>query len=213
MSGPPRRGGSVLLAAFVLLLLGGCGGLLPKAPERQLYRLNPSVDLRGRVPPVGVQLLIATPSAPAGIDTKRVALIRSAVSLDYYADAEWVDRPPFLIKAALIEGFEKSRAFAGVSSEGLGLNADFVLNVEIREFAAIYDSPDGPPRTKVALDAELVAMRGRNIVGETSVSRETRAAGNDVPAVVMAFDRAVGEAVADLVVWTASNPALSQRRR
>lgn len=208
-----RRCRCGLFAACALLLLAGCGGLLPKPPERQLYRLSPVVDLRGRVPQVGAQLLIATPAAPAELDTKRIALIRSAVSLDYFADAEWTDRPPFLIKAALIEGFEKSRAFSGVSSEGLGLNADFVLNVEIREFAAIYDSPDRPPRAKVRFDAELVTMRGRSIAAETSVSREAVAAGNDVPAIVQAFDRAVGEAVAELVTWTTSSPALPMRRR
>jgi cholesterol transport system auxiliary component len=205
----PRR--SVLLAAGVLALLAGCGGLLPAPPERQLYRLTAAVDLRGRVPQVPAQLLVATPSAPAAIDTKRIALVRSAVSLDYYAEGEWVDRPPFLVKAALIEAFERSRAFSGVSSEGLGLNADFVLNVELREFAAIYDSPSGPPRARVRAEAELVTLRGRTILDETSVVRDAAAAGNDLPAIVSAFDQATAAVVADLVTWTV-NIQLYRRR-
>lgn len=199
-----------LLAGLALLpLLAGCGGLLPKPPERQIYRLTPTLDAGQRGPRVGAQLLIATPSALAGLDTKRIALVRSAVSLDYFADAEWVDRPSFLVKAAIIEGFERSRSFGGVSSEGLGLNADFVLNIEIRDFSAIYDSPNGPPKVRVQLDVELVTMRSRKIVAETSLSREAKAAGNDIPAVVTAFNQAVGGVVGDLVSWTAGNPGLS----
>jgi cholesterol transport system auxiliary component len=206
-----RRRRSVLLAGGGLVLLAGCGGLLPKPPERQLYRLTAAVDLHGRVPQVGAQLLVATPSAPAAIDTKRIALVRSAVSLDYYADGEWVDRPPFLVKAALIEAFERSRAFSGVSSEGLGLNADFVLNTELREFAAIYDSPNGPPRARVRVDAELVTLRGRTILAETSFTREAAAAGNDLPAIVLAFDQATAAAIADLVTWTVNIPLYRRR--
>jgi cholesterol transport system auxiliary component len=203
-----------LLAGLALLpLLAGCGGLLSKTPERQLYRLTPTLEVAARVPRIAVQLLIATPSAMAGLDTKRIALIRSPVSLDYFADAEWVDRPPFLVKAAVIEGFEKSKSFAGVGAEGLGLNADFVLNIEIRDFAAVYDSPNGPPKVRIQLDVELVAMRGRDIVGETSLSREVRAAGNDVPAVVVAFNQAVGGIVGDLVNWAVANPGLSRKRK
>lgn len=204
---------AILAAALALLpLLAGCGGLLPKPPERQLYRLTPTLDPIHRAPRFGAQLLIATPSAPAGIDSKRIALTRSAVSLDYFADAEWVERPPFLVKAAVIEGFEKSKAFAGVSSEGLGLRGDFVLNIEIRDFTAIYDSPNGPPRIRVQLDAELVRMQGRSILAETSLVREAQATANNVPAVVMAFNQAVGGIVGDLVTWTVGNPALSRKR-
>jgi cholesterol transport system auxiliary component len=212
---PLSRRLALLASLAGLAPLAGCGGLIPAPPERRLYRLSPTLTRSDRLPQVGVQLLIATPSAPAGIDTKRIALIRSEVSFDYFADAEWVDRPPFLVKAAIIEAFEKSRSFAGVSSEGLGLNGDFVLNTDIRDFTAVYDSPNAPPRTKVRLDVELVRMRGRDIVAETSMSREARArearaAGNDLPAIVVAFNEAVGGLVNELVTWTATNPGLSQ---
>ncbi len=213
MNAPFRQRRSIVLAAALLPLLASCGGLLPKPPDRKLYRLVPALDAVKRGPRVNVTLLIATPSSLAGIDSKRIALTPSAVSLDYFADAEWIDRPSFLLREAIVDGFEKSRSFAGVSTEGLGLNADFVLDVEIRDFSAIYDSPNAPPRVRVQLDVEIVTMRGRSIVAETSLSREVTAQGNDVPAVVMAFNQAVGNIVADLAMWTATNPALSAKRK
>ena len=145
-------------------------GTAALSPESRTWR-GASQSPR-RVPAL---LVIATPTASAGLDTKRIALIRSPVAIDYFAEGEWVDRPPFLVKEALIEGFQKSGAFAGVSSEGLGLSADYVLNTDIRDFSAIYDSPDGPPLARVRIAAELITMPGRNIAAATSVTREARA--------------------------------------
>lgn len=210
MSLPPRRR-SVAAVLALLPLAAGCGGLLPKPPERQIYRLAATPMFRAPLPRVEAQLLIATPSALAGFDTARIPLSRSAISLDYFADAEWTDRTPFLVQAALIDGFQNSRAFAGVSSEGSGLQADFVLGVEIRDFTAIYDSPNGPPRVRVQLNVELVRMPGRKIVAETVATRQATAAGNDIAAIVPAFNEALGGVVEDLVAWTVGIPGLPAR--
>ena len=214
MSPGARFSRRLLPAALALLpLLAGCGGLLPKAPDRPLYRLSPAGAPHPALPRSGAQLVIATPAASAGLDTKRIALTRSAVALEYFAEAEWVDRPSFLVKQALVEVFQKSGAFAGVSAEGLGLNADYVLNSEIRDFTAVYDSPDGPPLVRVRLAGELITMPGRKIAAATSITREARAAATDLPSIVVAFDSALGTAVDGLLIWTATNPALSGKRR
>jgi cholesterol transport system auxiliary component len=213
MNAPSRHRRSFLFTAILLPLLGGCGGLLPKPPERKLYRLAPVLDAVRRGQQVNVTLLVATPSALSGIDSKRIALTPSAVSLDYFADAEWIDRPSFLLREALVDGLEKSRSFAGVSTEGLGLNADFVLDTEIQDFSAIYDSPNQPPRIRVKLDVELVTMRGRNIVAETSLTREAAAEADNLPAIIAAFNQAVGAIVADLATWTATSAASAAKRK
>ena len=208
-----RRRGITALLLCVPILLTGCGGLLPKAPERPLYRLNPVVALQTPPRRVDALLVVATPTASAGLDTKRMALFQSPVAIDYFAEGEWIDRPPFLVKEALIEGFQKSGAFTGVSSEGLGLSADYVLNTDIRDFTAVYDSPDGPPLARVRIAAELITMPGRNIAATISVTREARAGAVDLPAIVNAFNQALGEAIRDVIVWSANNPDLSAKRK
>ena len=90
--------------------------------------------------------------------------------------------------------------------------ADFVLETTIRDFQAGYDAPNGPPRVSVAINAKLVKIPERKIVGQTSFSREAAVVANDVPAVVRAFGEALGAAAGDLVAWTVTNPGLSQRR-
>ncbi|MGE5270971.1 MAG: ABC-type transport auxiliary lipoprotein family protein [Thiohalocapsa sp.] len=193
------------------LLLAGCGGLLSNAPERQLYRINPSFAFPVGVRPLTAQLLIAAPTAPAGLDTKRIALSHSPVTLDYYAGVEWTDRAPFLVQDALVEGFQKSGTVPKVAADRGGLRADYVLDTAIDDFAASYDSPQGAPLVRVALNAKLVRMPERVIVAHQAIHHEQRAAANAMPEIVHAFDGALGGAVQDVVAWTVGNPALSAR--
>lgn len=199
--------------AALIALLAGCGGLFPEPPQRQLYRLTPALAFPAGLPHVAAQLLVATPTAPAGLDSRRIALSRTPLALDYLADAEWADRVPFLVQTALVEGFEKSAAVPAVGPDSGGLRADFVLETAIGDFAASYDSPDRPPRIVVRLTAKLIAMPERRIVARTSVGREQNAAANAVSDITRAFDRALGGAVEEVVTWTVTNPALSDKRR
>jgi cholesterol transport system auxiliary component len=208
-----RRRCSRPIAILLLApLLAGCGGLLPAAPERQLYRLTPTFAFAAPLPHVAAQLVVAMPTAPSGLATERIALSRTTVTLDYFADAQWADRLPFLIQTALVDGFEKSAALPAVGPENLGLRADFVLDTTIGDFEAVYESPSGPPRVVVRLHATLVSAAERRILAQTSVSREANAAANSVPEIVAAFDQALGGAVAEVVTWTVGNRLLPERR-
>lgn len=207
----PSRGSRLAAAFTVAALVAGCGGLLPEPPKRQLYRTAPTFAFAAGLPHVRAQLLVAVPTASAALDSRRMALSRTPVSLDYFADAEWADRGPFLVQTALVEAFEKSAALAGVAPEGLGLRADFVLETALRDFEAVYDSPEGPPRIVVRLDPKLVRMPELRIIAQGSVTSEARAAANSVPDIVHAFDVALGQAAQQVVTWTVTNPALSER--
>ena len=201
------------LATIALLpLLAGCGGLLSSPPQRQLYRVNPSFAFPAALPHSSAQLLVTAPLAPAGLDSRRMALSNNPVSLDYYADGEWTDRAPLLVQDAIVEGFEKSGALPAVAPDRGGLSADFVLDTSVDDFTAHYDSPTSPPMVRVALTAKLVKMPDRKIIAHTSVVGQQRAAANTLPEVVRAFDTALGGAVPQVVAWTVSNPALSTRQ-
>ena len=212
---PFRPAGLLALALLLGLagLLAGCGGILSGPPQRQIYRVSPEFHFPAGLPHVHAQLLVATPTAPSALDTVRIALSRTPVSLDYLADAEWTDRAPFLVQEALVEGFEKSAAIPAVGSDSGDLRADFVLDTAIRDFEAVYQTPNGPPRVVVRLDVRLVRMPERSILAQTTLHREAPAAANAAPDIVRAFNAALGEAAADAVRWTLANPALSERHR
>jgi len=200
----PRR----VVAVGLGFGLAGCASLFTD-PPKHLYRVTPKSTYPANLPHVSVQLLIDVPIAPAGLDTDRIALSRSPVSLDYFADSQWTDRAPLVVQTALLESFENSGAVTAVDREPSDLRADFVLKAEIRHFEAVYDTPDGAPEVWVVLNVRLVQAAEREIIGQKSVERRERAESNDVPHIVLAFDEALGGAMKDIVVWTVTNRALA----
>ena len=211
MSGSPRWLARSL-AIGMAVLLAGCGGIFSDTPRRPLYQLKPTVAFAAPLRPVSAQLLIALPSAPAGLDTARVALSRAPMSLDYFADAEWADSTPVLLQSALLDAFEKSGAVPAVGRDNAGLRADFILETDLRDFTAVYDSPNGPPRATVAFTVKLIKIPERKIVAQRVVARQQPAAGTTIPAIVEAFNTALAGAVEETVRWVAGVPALSGAR-
>ncbi len=70
-----------------------------------------------------------------------------------------------------------------------------------------------PPKIRVAIDVKLVKMPERLIIAQASFERQVAAAANDLPAIVAAFDEALGGVMKETVLWTLANPALSRFRR
>lgn len=208
----PGRRWLALLPLCAALAAAGCSSLFVATPPGNLYRLAANSSYPAVLPHVRAQLLIDLPEAPAGIDTSRIALSKSPISLDYFADAEWTDRVPALVETALLASFENSGAITAIDRESTGLRADFVLKTEIRHFEAAYDNAGGPPEIRVEIAARLVASAQREIVAQATFRQNARATANGVPAVVAAFDAATEPVLRDIVLWTLSNPALSRKR-
>jgi cholesterol transport system auxiliary component len=200
------------LPSIVILALAACSGLFGGGSPAKLYRVTPKSTYLPELPRRSVQLLIDLPLSPAGLDTARIALTRSPVSIDYFADSEWTDRAPLLIQTALVQSFENSRAITAIDRESVGLRADFILKPEVRHFEAVYDSPNGPPEVWVAINVRLVNPSDREVVAQTSFEDRRRASANDVPNVVSAFDETLGVVMKNIVVLTINNPALAIKR-
>jgi cholesterol transport system auxiliary component len=212
MTWPAARLSHRFVPIVIVLALAGCSGLFGGSAPAHLYRVTPKSTYPANLPHRAVQILVDAPLAPAGLDTSRIALSRSAVSIDYFADSEWTDRAPLLVQTALVESFENSNTVNAIDRESVGLRADFILKTEIRHFEAVYDSPSGPPDVWTAINVRLVNPSNRDIVAQSSFEQRQRASANDVPSIIAAFDEALGGVVKDIVVWTVTNPALSVKR-
>src|SRR6185503_11844968 len=86
--------------------LSGCSVLQgPAIP--QLYVLRPQVPM-SMGPRVNWRLAVAAPDAVASLDTQRIALTRSATTMDYFANAAWPDRLSLIVQRQLIQAFDSS---------------------------------------------------------------------------------------------------------
>ena len=188
-------------------LLSACGSLqlIPMPPTPQLYLLRPKI-----MPPMGSpvawRLAVAVPDAAASLNTARIALSRSATTMDYYANAAWDDRLPLLVQNLLLETFDSSGRIVSVGRDSAGLEVDYLLQTELRDFEAHYDTPDGAPKIMVSLQAKLARLPQREIVGTLNAVQQAQASANNLDAIVLAFDEAAAPAVAQIAAWTLSAP-------
>lgn len=191
------------LSGLALLLLSGCGSILPTpAPPPALYHLTAARDF----PPVGAaiatQLVVDSPNAVAALDSSRIALARSTTTLDYFADAAWTDRLTTMLQGLLIQSLENSHRLAAVAAQGGALRGDVVLAINLHHFEAIYNG-SGPPHWRIELTAQLVKMPDRTLIAAHDFAGDAAAPQNDMPAIVDAADTAWRQVARALVDWVA----------
>jgi cholesterol transport system auxiliary component len=199
--GLPRR-------ARAALVLGGLAGLAGcsssfTSPPPSLYVLQPKTTYDSGLPTVPWQLVIGVPVAPQSLDTARIALARSPTTIDYFASSAWTDRAPVMIQDLLVESFENTGKIISVGRDTGGLRADYVLLTDLRDFEArYYEGVDRPPQVRVRLNAKLIKMPEREIIGGLDAVKVSDAERNDINSIVDAFGEATGNAMKQIVQWT-----------
>jgi cholesterol transport system auxiliary component len=157
--------------------------------------------------PVRWRLAVGTPDASASLDTERIALSRTATTMDYFANAAWTDRVPAILQRLLIQSFDASNRIIAVGRDTTGNENDYVLQTEILDFEARYDTPDAAPQIVVGIQAKLMRMPQREIVASLNVRQQAQASANVLDAIVLGFNQATGAAVAQIANWTLNAPA------
>lgn len=193
-----------------LLLIGCAGGLLPGSNEPpKLFLLTPKSTYPKALPNVDWQLTVDQPIAQAGLNTQRIALRRNPVSLEYFARASWVDTAPLMVQTLLVESFENSKKIVSVGRPSISLRADYTLITELREFQAEYFD-EGPPEVRTRINAKIVKLPERIIIGARTFEAKTRSRSTDLDVIIHGFDEALGKVLKQVVIWTletAGNPS------
>lgn len=196
--------GLVLGASFSV---GGCslnGLLAGGGPPPKLFVLTPKTTFGPDIPHVDVQLVVEAPIASEGLNTHRIALRDSPLTLDYFAGARWTERAPQLVQTLLVESFENTKKIVSVARQGVDLRADYVLKTELREFQAEYRDRADAPEIWVRLNAKLVQMPARIIIASETFESRLAAGGSGINEIVFAFDETLNKVLKKSVVWTMS---------
>ncbi len=187
-----------LAAALPLLAAAGCQ-LPGRAPPPRTFRLSPKTT-HDELPAVTWSLAVDRPSVDVSIDTNRIARFRG-VEIEFYADATWIDRPAAMIQPLIIRSFLSSGAIPVVIDRRADLRTDFMLQTDLVGFHA-QPTEAGPPEARVVIDARLLSLPRREVVGTTEIASTVAAAAGDLPSLVTAFDDALGQVLKRLVEWT-----------
>jgi cholesterol transport system auxiliary component len=189
-------GGSLLLAA--------CGIVPQVNTPLNLYSLSPKVAPVDNPPALNWQLVVAEPKAGADLATNRIALTRAANRIEYFAEGVWSDAAPALVQSKLIEAFEDVVPQLAVGRDSAGLKPDYILQSELRDFQAFYAGSGG--EAVVRITAKLVKMPERRIMSSISAEARKPAAGSGLPAIVSAFESALGDVFSQLIAGVLAAP-------
>jgi ABC-type uncharacterized transport system auxiliary subunit len=184
------------VAALVLLVLGGCGGLERNAPEPRVYVLTAAAIAPGPAAPA--DLLVLRPVVVPALATGRIATRWPGNRIDYYAGARWSGELAQNVQAAVVEAVRRSGRIRTVQPDPGRFSASHVLGVEVDRLEADY-SGGGLPVAKVTLVATVGRFQERQPLGTWAASYEHAAAANTLTDVTAALDAAFRDAVRDVV--------------
>ncbi len=204
-----HRQSSQLISRRLLLLgatafVAGCGIVPEVNTPLTLYSLSPKVTPVAGPSALNWQLVVAEPKAGADLATNRIALTRAANRIEYFADGVWSDAAPALVQSKLIAAFEDVVPELAVGRDSAGLKPDYILQLELRDFEAVYSGSNG--EALVRLTAKLVKMPERKIVKSVSAEARRPSSGSGLPGIVTAFEAALGDVFSQLIAAVLAAP-------
>ena len=208
MSPRPMLRLSLVVALPCLLLLSGCGGLLPeRAPPSTTYQLN--VSLAPEQAPSGPRvpgvLALAMPQAAAGYDTVEMAYRQSPHELSYYAHSQWVAPPAAMIRQALSSTLAASGLFGGVETDPPPVPARYRLYTELVRLEQDFTAK--PSIEHLTLRLRLVDERDKRLLGTRLIDVSAPTGSEDASGGVTAANQALTDALKKIVVFCAETLA------
>ena len=129
----------------------------------------------------------------------------------YYAEAEWADAAPIMVRNLLVQSFRNTGSLPIVGSSALGLPADLMLVSSLTKFQVEAGSGN-TQQAVVSIDATLLQQPRRNPIATARFEKATRIDSPTLEDVGAAFNESLGDVMQRIVLWvlnsgTAGAPA------
>jgi ABC-type uncharacterized transport system auxiliary subunit len=171
-----------------LTALSGCGSLLETtlpAPQAYVLRLPARSAPATPVPPGG-SVRVLRPEAGPGLESDRIALLRSDQRFDFYAAARWAAPAPDIVASVLVERLRGAAMFSAVFDDSSPYPPNYNLRCGLSRFESDYTS-GGEPTVHVVLDCTFGRHRDRALLGNFTARGSAKASDDKLGAVVAAF--------------------------
>lgn len=182
------------LMAGSLACLSACGG--GEAARTFGLRATPKQAPTGG----GGSLAIALPKALKSLDSERIATRPDEFELQYFDEADWVDRAPDMLQLLIIRSFQ-NRTLLQVTAQNMpGPLPDFLLTSLLQDFQA--ERRGGQITAHIGLVASLAHSLRRQIIATRLFEGRAVATGDHIEQIVAAFDQALANTMDSLIPWT-----------
>jgi cholesterol transport system auxiliary component len=192
-------------SSLAALMLCGCGGVFESnlsAPQAFVLRLPPRTVQPVAGAPAG-SVLLQRPESGPGLDSDRIAVLRSDLRFDFYAASLWAAPAPDLVASVIVDALREGGAFSAVFDDAAPFAPNYDLRVTLRRFEADY-TQGGAPTVHVVLDCTLGRHRDRTLLASFTARGAATASEDRLAAVVAAFQGATASAVLELERATAA---------
>lgn len=190
----------------VTVALTGCVTLLPKTKPAQLYRFGYTPELveqkavaagtAGRavgMAPTGI--VYGTVTFPQDSAGDRIMTVEGS-QVSYIAEARWTSAASGLFKDAISTGFARGGQTVTLEPRG-PTAANFRLDISVRKFETDYTR--NRPTVSIALDARLIRLSDRLVVGQKFISADIAVRKNDMSLMSDAYNQATTQVVTSLI--------------
>lgn len=190
-----------LSASLAMALLAGCSSLIggPKETPRlfaPVYHGQPAADW----PQVTWSLVTARSNGARLLDGQGIVVSPVPGELQVYRAALWARTPGDMVEDAVLRTLEASGNIAAVAPQSSGMDADYRLLLDIREFRADY-AGNAVPAATVEINAKLLHLSDQSIVGSRSFHRAQTATDTDVASVALAFGQTLDSLAPEIAGW------------
>ena len=193
------------------LALTACSGVFESdlaAPQSYVLRIPPAPAPKPG--PTAGRLQVQRPEAGPGLESERIALLRSEQRFDFYAASRWAAPAPDVVQSVIIDTLRSTGAFSAVLDDSAPYSTRYGLRCTLRRFEADYTAGGNAPTVFVVLDCTLGRRRDRELLATFTAQGSAKAAEDRLNAVVAAFEAATAAAMKDL--GAAASTALANEK-
>ena len=197
MSRLPR----LVAASLAISLLCACSSLIGGPKETpKLYEpvLHPQADAAW--PQVAWSLATTRSSSMPILEGPGIVVSPAPGELQVYRGALWARSPSELVEDSVLRTLEASGKIAAVARQSSGMDADYRLLLEVREFRADY-AGGAVPSASLDINAKLLHTSDLLIVGSRSFQLTQPASDTEVASVVSAFGQALDTLAPQIAGW------------
>ena len=184
-----------------LALLAGCVGQGTQT-ETATYLLSASLPAKTASAKSTTTVLVSPTRAHPGFDTPRMAYLREANRLEYYAYHRWVEAPARMLTPLIAQSLEANGSFGAVVQSPASVRGNLRLDTELVNF--IHDFTQKPSRLRMTLRAQLVDVGSGAVLGTRTFESQINASAEAAPGGAAAANLATAEILSQLTEWCAA---------
>lgn len=183
--------------------LGGCGSLQPvKSESPSTYALDARFDASATQSPAALTVVVAKPREGAGFDSARMAYVKKPHELEYFSRNQWVDSPGKMLAPLLVRALDTGGAFRAVIQAPAPVSGDLRLESDIVRLQQEFLTT--PSRVRFTLRVQLIDVPGKRVIATREFDVLENAPSDDPYGGVVAANRAVRHALAEVAAFCAA---------